>query len=192
MTTVHPDLPDFSADFAAMARLADGDKRALDELMARWSGPVLAFLQRFTQNQATAEDLAQETFVRLYQSRDRFRPTGSFSSYLFQIAANLARNHARWKSRHPEEELDETAGPQPAARGAQPWEAAAGREVVADVQTAIAGLPEDLRAPLLLAVYHDMSRAEIAVALGCTAKAVEMRIYRARQALKSALARHLS
>ena len=180
-----------SADHAAMARLAAGDDHALDEIMARWAMPLQSFLYRFTQNHGTAEDLAQETFVRLYQSRDRYRPSGAFSTYLFQIASNLARNHARWKARHPEESLDEPDCETHAASGSLPWENVAGLEVAADIKAALAALPEDLRLPLVLAVYENQSRNEIAAVLGCTPKAAEMRLYRARQLLRDMLAKHL-
>ena len=83
-----------------MSRLAAGDDLALNVLMDRWGERVASFLHKMTGSRDTAVDLAQETFVKLYQARDRYRPSGSFSTYLFAIASNLARNHARWKSRH--------------------------------------------------------------------------------------------
>ena len=88
-------------DVLLMRRLADGDDLALNELMSRWREPVAAFLLRMVGDHATAMDLTQESFVRLYTSRHRYKPVAAFSTYLFHIAANLARNHARWKGRHP-------------------------------------------------------------------------------------------
>ncbi|HVE15300.1 MAG TPA: sigma factor, partial [Chthoniobacterales bacterium] len=76
------------ADHAAMARLRDGDDPALNEIMDRWQRRVTSFLLRMTGNEAVALDLAQETFVRVYQSRERFQPRGEFSTWLFTIAAN--------------------------------------------------------------------------------------------------------
>ena len=180
-----------NADQQAMARLAAGDHSALNQLMTHWTPRLIAFLTRLTGNTATAEDLAQETFVRLYQSRDRYQPIGQFSTYLFQIAANLARNQARWKSRHPESPVDESQGQEFTDPGNDPSSHTMANETVQAVHRAVAALPEDLRLPLVLAVYENQSRNAIATILGCSPKAAEMRIYRARLALREALAPHL-
>jgi RNA polymerase sigma factor (sigma-70 family) len=108
------------ADISAMQRLAAGDDLALNSLMERWKDKVAAFLMRMTGNAATATDLAQETFVKLYQSRARYRPTAPFPTYLFRIAANLARNHARWKLRHPTVSIDNEDDHVPESVEAQP------------------------------------------------------------------------
>jgi RNA polymerase sigma-70 factor (ECF subfamily) len=173
-----------------MKRLAQGDDLVLNDLIHRWRNRLAAFLYRMTGNHESALDLAQETFVRLYQSRDRYEPTAPFATYLFHIAANLARNHARWRKRHPAVSIDdeENAVSQLRDTAATPDESAHQREQLARVERALAALPDDLREAMLLFTYEDMSQAEIAHALGCTPKAVETRIYRARQMLKAALA----
>ena len=89
------------ADVVLMQRLAGGEDLALNELMTRWRERVAAFLLRMVGDHATAMDLTQETFVRLYTSRHSYKPVAAFSTYLFHIATNLARSHARWKGRHP-------------------------------------------------------------------------------------------
>lgn len=178
------------ADAQCMKRLAESDDLALNDLMHRWRDRLAAFLYRMTNHHETALDLAQETFVRLYQSRHRYQPTAPFASYLFRIAANLARNHARWKKRHLSVSIEDEATTVNELRdsAASPDESAQQREQLARVQRALAALPEDLREAMLLFTYEDMSQAAIAQALGCTTKAVETRIYRARQMLKAALA----
>ena len=179
-------------DDAAMVRLAGGEERALDELMDRWSAPATSFLLRLTGNHATASDLAQETFVRLYQARKRFRAGGTFKAFLFQIASNLARNHARWRKRHPETSIDREEFGEPAsAEHATPSREAAAGEVAQAVEEAVLALPEDLKLPLVLSVYDGQDHKEIAEVAGCSAKAVEMRIYRARKMLRDRLAPHL-
>lgn len=178
-------------DAALMQRLAGGDDLALNALMSRWRDRVAAFLLRMVGDHATALDLAQETFVRLYSSRHRYRPTAAFSTYLFHIAANLARSQARWRTRHPTVPLADEQGRilhEPEDTGLKPDDAAVSNEKTALVNHAIAALPHDLREALLLFTVEDMSHAEIALTLGCSAKAVELRVYRARQALKEALA----
>lgn len=177
------------ADIAAMQRLAAGDDLALNDLMDRWKNKVAAFLLRMTGNAAAATDLTQETFVKLYQSRARYRPSAAFPTYLFHIAANLARNHARWKQRHPTLSIDNADDHVPESVDAQPGpdEQMERNEQMQRVEAALAALPADLREVMLLFTYQDMSYAEIATAAGCSAKAVETRIYRARQMLRVSL-----
>ncbi len=177
------------ADIAAMLRLAAGDDLALNSLMDRWKDKVAAFLLRMTGNAATATDLTHETFVKLYQSRARYSPSAPFPTYLFHIAANLARNHARWKQRHPTVSIDSEDDHVPESVETQPGpdEQMERSEQLQRVEAALAALPDDLREAMLLFIYQDMSYAEIAAAAGCSAKAVETRIYRARQILRASL-----
>ena len=178
-----------------MARLAGGHDAALNQLMARHGQPLTLYLVRLLRSQAEAEDLAQETFVRVYQHRDRFRPEAKFSTWLYTIATNLVRDRLRWRGRHPQVSLEAELGDRgislgdtlPAAQAA-PDETLEGRERVEAIGRAVAALPQDLRLPLVLADYEERSQAEIAEILGCSVKAVEMRIYRARQTLRKELA----
>jgi len=182
-----------ATDSELMSRLAAGDDLALNALMSRWSARVVAFLFRMTGQRAAAVDLAQEAFVKLYQARKHYRPQGQFSTWLFAIAANLARNHARWTSRHPTVSLDATDPqgaqtlPEAADLRPTPGEAAVAREKSAALNAAILALPLDLREALTLLVHEEMSYAQIAQLAGCSPKAVETRIYRARQILKQQL-----
>jgi RNA polymerase sigma-70 factor (ECF subfamily) len=182
-----------SSEPELMSRLARGDDLALNALMDRWGERVASFLHKMTGNRDTAVDLAQETFVKLYQARHRYRPTGSFSTYLFAIASNLARNHSRWKSRHPTLSLDAppedggTCVPEMADSNRTPEEAAQAMEKVRAVHEAFLSLPPDLREAMTLFVYEGMGYAEIAEVSQCSLKAVETRIYRARQLLKERL-----
>ena len=180
--------PPADPDDAAMLRLSAGEDRALDELMSRWSSRLTGFLVRLTSDSSVSRDLAQETFVRLYQARERFRPGGTFKALLFQIASNLARNHASWKSRHPETSIDREEFPEPSSpEHADPSHNAEAGETAAAVGDAVRDLPEDLRTPLVLSVYEELEHKQIGEILGCSAKAVEMRIYRARNLLRESL-----
>ena len=179
-----------ATDSALMSRLAAGDDLALNILMTRWSGRVVGFIYRMTGRHETAVDLAQETFVKLYQARTRYRPQDSFSTYLFAIAVNLARNRLRWWRRRPTVELQEWSAAEGAGTeetreaGASALERA---ERAAAVQAAIAALPRELREAIVLFEYERLSQAEIAAIVGVTSKAVETRIYRAREKLRAAL-----
>lgn len=188
------------ADADAMTRLRAGEDLALNELMTRWQQPLLNYLARFCGNEATALDLTQETFVRLYEARARYDVRGKFSTWLYTIAGNLARNTHRWHQRHPTISLDAptdesgtttlaTHLPDPKAT---PDANADTNERAVVVRAAIAELPEDQRAIILLSEYEDRSHADIAALLRCTAKAVETRLYRARQSLREKLTRWLN
>ena len=186
------------ADAAAMTRLRGGDDLALNELMARWQQTLANYLTRFCGNEATALDLAQDTFVRVYEARARYDTRGKFATWLYTIAGNLARNSHRWQQRHPSISLDaptdENGGTLathlPDAAPA-PDESADTSERATAVRAAIAELPEDQRTIVLLSEYEDRSHADIAAVLACTPKAVETRLYRARQTLRERLARWL-
>ena len=175
-----------------MRRLQGGEAAALAPLMSRWEGPVKRFIFRVVGNPAEAEDLAQEVFVRIFMKRATYRPGAKFSTWCFSIAANQARNRLRWWRRRPALSLDawNAAGGDMADEsraGAQASTEAVRREQIAAVREAVAALPLEWRTALVLFEYEDQSVADIATALGCTAKAVENRLYRARQRLKRVL-----
>lgn len=180
------------SDETLMGALAGGDLPALDALMLRWQTPLRAFLYRHLHNEADALDLAQETFVRLYRHRDRYRTGARFTTWMFQIALNLARDHVRKAQRRRTDSLEgappaATAGL--AASGSSPDAAARRAEEVAAVRSAIAALPEDLREVLVLFEYEDKTHAEIAEIIAASPKAVETRLYRARDKLRASLVR---
>lgn len=187
------------ADICAMRRLRDGDDLALNEIMERWQRRVIAFLLRFTGNETASVDLAQETFVRIYHSRESFEPKGAFSTWLFAIAANQARQYFRWQKRHPSFSLDaEAENPERKsvadklpADGDDPRDAALRGEKARLVRECVLALPDDLREAVILSEYEDLSHLEIARIAGCTTKAIETRLYRARAILREKLARFL-
>src|SRR5215472_14937623 len=98
-------------DRADMERLCAGHDAALNDLMERHATPVFQFLCRMLNNEDDANDLAQETFVRVFRARESFRSNEKFTRWLYSIAANLARNQFRWRSRHPNVSLEAEAGP---------------------------------------------------------------------------------
>ena len=181
-------------DRADMERLQAGQDAALNDLMARHGTPVFHFLWRMVGNEDDANDLAQETFVRVFKSANSFHADQKFSTWLFTIAANLARNQFRWRSRHPnisldaensetEQSLDDTLP----TNSPTPNEVALTGERAAAVRLAVQSLPEDLRAALVLCEWEECSVAEAAVILESTPKAVESRLYRARGLLRERL-----
>jgi RNA polymerase sigma-70 factor (ECF subfamily) len=147
-----------------------------------------------TGNEDDANDLAQETFVRIFKSCRSFRTERKFSTWLFTIAANLARNHHRWRARHPNLSLDaenaeteQSLGSTLRANNPTPNEAALARERAQAVRAAVGELPEDLREAIVLCEWEERSVAEAAAILESTPKAVESRLYRARGILRERL-----
>jgi RNA polymerase sigma-70 factor (ECF subfamily) len=183
------------ADIKAMLRLRGGEDLALGELMQRWQESLVAFIYRYTGDKEDALDLAQETFVHVYVNRIRYQPTAKFSTWLFRIAANLCRNHARWQERHPTvalhrsrdgDALDaENTFP---ASGDTPADNAERNDLASAVREHIQQLPHDLRTVVILFEYQDLGYHEIAAALNCSPKAIETRLYRARKILRERLA----
>lgn len=181
--------PEEDDDAHLMTALASGNDPALNALMRRWSGRLTAYLQRCCGDPSTANDLAQEVFVRVYKKRHSYDSGRSFSTWIYTIATNLVRNHARWQKRHPVILLDpESLGQvSPLDDGPCPDESLVDHERAAAVRQAIHSLPPELREPLMLSTYEHLPHVQIATILGLSEKAVEMRLYRARQALRESL-----
>jgi RNA polymerase sigma-70 factor, ECF subfamily len=164
------------SDAALMRQAQDGDREAFAVLYVRHRPALTAFLTRFTGSMTLAEDLAQESFVRIWEARGRFDTRRAFKVWLYVAAKNLALNalKARRTQALPEELVEE--------RGARPSVLA---EAVAE---ALQALPEPQRLVLVLTVYEQFSHREAAEAMGCTEVAARVLAFRARQALKKRLA----
>jgi len=166
-------------DSELIVALQAGAEPALDELLRRYQHPVVNFCYRLLGNATDADDIAQETFVRVYQQRAKIDPAKKFSTWLFAVARNACLDRLRYRHRHPTEPLD--TAPEPVALPA------ADNELGEHIAAAIAQLPEEQRTALVLAEYHDQSYAEIAGVMRCSEKSVESRLYRAKQALRISL-----
>lgn len=181
-------------DLADMARLASGHDTALNALTERHAGKLFNYLLRCLQEEEDASDVAQETFAKIYRHRTKFDSHQKFSTWLYAIATNLVKDRYRWRSRHREVSLDaenEVTGRDlreslPGNQGS-PSEALQSEERADAVRQAVAGLPEELRTPLILSEYEGLSHAEVGGILKCSAKAVETRLYRARHQLRAKL-----
>ena len=192
-------IPDTDArDQADMARLVGGHEAALNDLMDRHTTTLFHFLCRMLGDEEDANDLAQEAFVRVFQHRSRFKSGARFTTWLYTIAGNLARNHHRWRSRHPTVSLDaanastdESLGDVLPAEAVSPSEAVVTEERSNAVRAAVWALPGDLREAIILCEWQDLAVAEAAAVLQTTPKAVESRLYRARAQLREHLTRWL-
>src|ERR1039458_8098182 len=139
-------------DRADMEKLQAGQDAALNDLMDRHATFLFHFLCRMMGNEDDANDLSQETFVRVFKSKASYRTEQKFSTWLYAIAANLARNHFRWRSRHPnislEAESQEAEPPLAStlpSKSPTPNEAALASERAQAVRDAVDKLPEEMR-----------------------------------------------
>lgn len=182
-------------DAQLMLRLKNGEDQVLNELMGRWQLPLVSFIYRYIGQETEALDLAQETFVRVYETRHRYTVQGKFSTWLFAIAANLSRNYLRWRQRR-----GDSASAGWDAKGAKfaesvqseddsPDHAAMRSESISLIKEVVNQLPHDLKTVILLYEYQGLSYEEIASVLGCSIKAVEMKLYRTRKLLRERLLR---
>jgi RNA polymerase sigma-70 factor (ECF subfamily) len=177
-----------------MARLASGHDAALNGLMERHAPKLFNYLVRSLQNEEDAADAAQEAFVRVYQNSAKFDTRAKFSTWLYTIASNLVKDRYRHRSRHPQVSLDaeneatgENFRESVPEHNPTPSESLQDAERAEAVRKAVTELPEELRTPLILYEYEELSHAEVGAILDCSAKAVETRIYRARKQLRASL-----
>jgi RNA polymerase sigma-70 factor, ECF subfamily len=184
--------PDSTVDW--LAQLASGSEAALSQLIARWGTPLHRFAARYVQNEAVAAEIVQETFVRVYQQRAQYRGGGSSSAWIFTIAANLCRNHHRWRSRHetlplaaPTPDGAQESAIEPVAPDGSPAERLMRAETAAAVRAAIDALPHEMKTTLLLFEFDDLSYDDIARVVGCSPRGVETRLSRARAKLRAQL-----
>jgi len=180
-------------DAELMLRVKDGDGASFAILLEKHRSPVIHFLYRMVQNQAIAEELAQEVFLRVYRSRGTYEPTAKFTTWLFRIATHLALNSLRdGKNERTQERLDEHTGDMPVRQlpDSKPSveQAMLYQAKFREVRQAIAALPEKQRAAVLMHKYEEMEYSQIARVLNCSESAVKSLLFRAYESLRARLA----
>jgi RNA polymerase sigma-70 factor (ECF subfamily) len=188
-----PNLPD--ADVVALAK--EGRESAFRELVRRYDRPVFSLVFRLVRDKDTAEDLAQETFVKVLNNIERYRPEFKFSSWLFKIANNVAIDHLRKRSVDTVSldgsrwatSTDEMQATSVRAVDASqsPLEELESRELGGAIERAIGSLRPEYRACILLRHVEDRSYEEIAATLDLPLGTVKTYIHRARHELRKAL-----
>lgn len=189
-------IANLERDAELMLRVKDGCTSSFAILLDRHRAPVIHFLYRMIQNQAVAEELAQEVFLRVYRSRSSYEPTAKFTTWLFRIATHLALNHIR-DGRHEkgQESLDNEVA-EGVARQVADLIPSVEQTLVKDVRRqeirqAIETLPEKQRAAVMMHKYQELEYSQIAGALGCSESAVKSLLFRAYETLRGRLA-HLA
>jgi len=158
-----------------------------DEIVDRHSERVYRLALRLTGNRHDAEDLTQEVFVRVFRSLHTYTP-GTFEGWIHRITTNLFLDHARRKQRIRFDHLSDERAARLASVGAAPDTAYADRTFDDDVEAALAALPPDFRAAVVLCDIEGLTYEEIAEILGAKLGTVRSRIHRGRALLRAALA----
>jgi len=177
-----------------MARVAEEDERAFSELVRRYQGRLANLVTRLLNDRECSDDLTQEVFVRVYAHRRNYRRGSKLSTWLFTIAANLAKNEIRRRVRRRNwfslDAFQETFrdGTMVLADRAEGSERSLEREQLQEaVGRAIATVPEKYRLALVLRDIEGLAYEEIAQVLGIPGGTVRSRINRARSTLKRKL-----
>ncbi len=169
-----------------------GDVSAFDELVIRWDRKIQGAIYRILGSQDEARDLCQEAFLKAYRALPGFKGEARFSSWLYQIALNLCRDRMRRRKGRTFISLDAPEGgerPTRPAPGPSALELVEARDLSRAVATAVAALPEEQRAVIVLKEYEGMTFMEIADVLGVPLSTVKTRLYRGLVHLRAALER---
>lgn len=180
-------------DAELMLRVRDGDPGSFALLLQKHRGPVVHFLYRMVQNQAVAEELAQEVFLRVYRSRSSYEPTAKFTTWLFRIATHLGLNWIRdGKNEKLHERLDQQTSDglsmQVPDRGKTVEQEMVYQAKLREVRQAVERLPAKQRAAVMMHKYEELEYAQIASVLSCTESAVKSLLFRAYESLRARLA----
>lgn len=172
-----------ATDEKLMQAVSGGDLDAFNELVLRYQGLAWKTAYRFLGDTMEAEDVAQETFLKILEAASRYRPTASFRTYFYGVLIRLCIDRSRKDRRASAEDIPDIPDP-----SAGPAENLIASERNAQVRDALNTLPPNQKAAILLRHYEGLSYSDIAKAMGLTLKAVEMLIRRARTALQTRLA----
>ena len=183
-------------DIRLMLAFRDGDQAALSDLYGKWAGPLLRYLERMVRERATAEELVQETFIRVHGARERYSPEARFSTWLFRIGRNLALNELdRAHRRMPHvstDRMDDRDGKTPVLTLVSDRPSALSvletRRSVSRLDAELSELPERQRSALWLAAVEGHSYEEIAEVLETSVASVKSLVHRARANLADRMA----
>jgi RNA polymerase sigma-70 factor, ECF subfamily len=162
-----------------------GERAAFEELVRAWEGPLGRFLQRMVGSTETAQDLLQELFLRVYLNAGKFRDQGEFKPWLYRIALNLARDHARKQARQMATRIDFAA--EVASKSPSSDDELSLREESEQVRQALSELPEQLREVVVLRHYEDLSFEAMARMLEVPATTLKSRFQVAMKRLEQQL-----
>jgi RNA polymerase sigma-70 factor (ECF subfamily) len=183
------------SDAQIMLRVKAGDDSAFEYLVQKYRRPMLSFMYRMAHSTTAAEDLAQEVFLRVYRSREKYEASAKFTTWLYRIASNLAVNHAR-DTRHqrpentvsldePDQETGLTLDLPDTSLTAE--EAIVRRERLAAIRQRVEALPERQKMALIMHKYQQMDYRQIAEVLKLSESAIKSLLFRAYETLREQL-----
>ena len=188
------------SDVDVMLRVKTGDESAFAYLVQKYRRPMIGFMYRLCHNPSTAEELAQEVFLRVYRSRTSYEPSAKFTTWLYRIATNLAVNHAR-DTRHERaentvrlDEPDQETGTTPdlADDSLTAEESILKRERLAAIRGKVNALPERQRMAVIMHKYQQMDYQQIAGVLKLSESATKSLLFRAYETLREQLKEFVS
>lgn len=175
-------------DIELMLRFTQGDLTAFEELLRKHKNMVINLAYRIIQNYSEAEDIAQEVFLKIYNSAKTYKPEAKFSTWVYKITVNLSLNRLRGKKHLPTLPLEETL---PISDPNSPETNLEKQELINKVRTALNSLPENQKLAVTLRRYENLSYEEIAKIIGTSVSAVDSLIQRAKQNLKLKLVQYV-
>ncbi len=184
-------------DQLLVERSKKGDRDAFEHLVRLYENKVYTIAYRLMGNHADAADLAQESFIKIYQALPNFRGDSSFSTWIYHITVNVCRDELRKRQRRPTVSLDEHAGDgnnstyEIRSTAPGPEEMLDRSETQAMIQHCLNNLSEDYRTILVMREIQELAYEEIAEILGCSLGTVKSRLSRARQALKEKISKQM-
>ena len=175
-----------------MLAFKTGDAKASSTLVSRHRGPVYNFILRYVGHRQRAEDVLQETWLKVVRGSGQWQPTAKFTTWLFRIASHLAIN---WLRDRKMERLQDSLDSPPEGQTIQLPDKAMTKEQemlhsarMAEVRAAIQGLPPKQRAAVLMHKYQEMGYSQIAKVFQCSESAVKSLLFRAYETLRARLA----
>jgi RNA polymerase sigma-70 factor (ECF subfamily) len=176
----NPSTSAVDADLAIVQRVLAGETQAFSDIVQRWQGPLINMAWRYCRDRGRAEEMAQEAFVRAWRGLTNWRREGSFSTWLFSVAANVYRSELK---RIPSVNLSLDQAPE----ASTPFL----RDIEMDIQArdeavrhAVLALPDKYREPLILFYFHEMDLAAASATLGLPAGTMKARLSRGRDLLR--------
>ena len=188
------------SDADVMLRVKTGDESAFAYLVHKYRRPIVGFMYRLCRNPSTAEELAQEVFLRVYRSRTTYEPSAKFTTWLYRIATNLAVKHAR-DTRHERaentvrlDEPDQETGTTPdlADESLTVEQRMLRRERLAAIRSKVNALPERQRVAVVMHKYEQMDYRQIADVLKLSESATKSLLFRAYETLREQLKEFVS
>ena len=190
-------MQDADTDALLVERVKQGDKRAFEMLVVKYQRRIERLISRMVRDVDLVQDIAQETFIKVYRALPQFRGESAFYTWLYRIAVNTARKALLDLKRDPlvlamystsDAEKDETSRVESEPSTCETPEALlASKEIAAAVNAAIEALSEDLRQAITLREIEGLSYEEIAELMDCPIGTVRSRIFRAREAIAARL-----